>query len=168
MSAWPQWNFTGDRFMEITIPSDFKELLVLLNSDKVDYNIVGADALALHGHPRFTGDLEVYVKPDTRNASQVVAVLEGFGFGSLELGEDDFNRPHRVVQLGVSPVRIDLLTSLTGLTWDQAVRGQLKGELGGVPVTFLGRAEYIQNKKALGRHKDIADAETLEENDDGP
>ena len=154
--------------MEITIPNDFKELLELLNSHEIDYIIVGAYALALHGHPRFTGDLDIYVKPDIQNASQVVTVLEEFGFGSLELGEDDFNRPHRVVQLGVSPVRIDLLTSLTGLTWDQAVRGQLKGELGGVPVTFLGKVEYIQNKRALGRHKDIADAETLEENDDRP
>jgi len=149
--------------MEITIPNDFKELLELLNLHKIDYIIVGAYALALHGHPRFTGDLDIYVKPDIQNASQVVSVLEAFGFGSLQLGEDDFNRPHRVVQLGVSPVRIDLLTSLTGLTWDQAICGQLKGELGGVPVTFLGRAEYIQNKRALGRHKDIADAETLEE-----
>ncbi|OQY03114.1 MAG: hypothetical protein B6I25_08450 [Planctomycetales bacterium 4572_13] len=147
----------------MTIPNDFKELLELLNLHKIDYIIVGAYALALHGHPRFTGDLDIYVKPDIQNASQVVSVLEAFGFGSLQLGEDDFNRPHRVVQLGVSPVRIDLLTSLTGLTWDQAICGQLKGELGGVPVTFLGRAEYIQNKRALGRHKDIADAETLEE-----
>ncbi|MEN8127044.1 MAG: hypothetical protein ABFR90_04470 [Planctomycetota bacterium] len=152
--------------MEITIPSDFKELLALLNSHNVDYIIVGAYALALHGHPRFTGDLDIYVKPDSQNASQILAALKEFGFGSLELEEKDFTELHRVIQLGVPPVRIDLLTSLTGLTWDDAVVGQLKGELGGVPVFFLGKPEYVRNKKALGRHKDIADAETIEEEDE--
>ncbi|MFZ9034278.1 MAG: nucleotidyltransferase [Anaerohalosphaeraceae bacterium] len=154
--------------MESAIPSDFKELLELLNSHKVDYIIVGAYALALHGHPRFTGDLDIYVKPDPKNASHVLDTLKEFGFGSLELEEKDFTEAHRVIQLGVPPVRIDLLTSLTGLTWDDAVRGQLKGDLGGVPVLFLGKEEYVRNKRALGRHKDIADAETLEENGSCP
>lgn len=149
--------------MEITIPNDFKELLALLNSHKVEYIIVGAYALALHGHPRFTGDLDIYVKPDAQNASQLSSVLEEFGFGSLDIDEKDFTQRHQVIQLGVSPVRIDLLTSLTGLSWDDAVQGQLKGKLGEIPVLFLGREEYIRNKKALGRHKDLADAEVLEE-----
>ena len=148
--------------MEITIPNDFKELLELLNSHKVEYIIVGAYALALHGNPRFTGDLDIYIKPDTLNASQVLAALKEFGFGSLELEEKDFTEVHKVIQLGMPPVRIDLLTSLTGLTWDDAVKGELKGELGGVPVLFLGKKEYIKNKKALGRQKDLADAEVLE------
>jgi len=149
--------------MEITIPNDFKELLELLNSHKVKYIIVGAYALALHGHPRFTGDLDIYVKPDTQNASQISAVLKEFGFGSLDIDEKDFTQRHQVIQLGVSPVRIDLLTSLTGLSWDDAVKGQLKGKLGEIPVLFLGRDEYIRNKKTLGRHKDLADVEAIEE-----
>jgi hypothetical protein len=148
--------------MEITIPNDFKELLELLNSHKVEYIIVGAYALALHGNPRFTGDLDIYVKPDAQNASQILTALKEFGFGSLELEEKDFIEAHRVIQLGMPPVRIDLLTSLTGLTWDDAVKGELKGELGGVPVLFLGKEEYIKNKRALGRQQDLADAETLE------
>lgn len=154
--------------MEITIPSDFKELLALLNSHNVDYIVVGAYALALHGHPRFTGDLDIYVKPEPQNASLILATLKEFGFGSLELEEKDFTEPHRVIQLGVPPVRIDLLTSLSGLTWEDAAGGQIQGELDGIPVFFLGKSEYIRNKKALGRHKDIADAETLEENDNCP
>ena len=149
--------------MEMTIPNDFKELLELLNSHKVEYIIVGAYALALHGSPRFTGDLDIYVKPEAQNASQILAALKEFGFGSLDLQEKDFTEPHRVVQLGMPPVRIDLLTSLTGLTWDDAAKGELKGELGGVPVLFLGKQEYIKNKKALGRKKDLADAEVLGE-----
>ncbi len=151
--------------MEITIPSDFKELLELLNSHEVDYIIVGAYALALHGHPRFTGDLDIYIKPDSQNALQILSTLKEFGFGSLELEEKDFTELHQVIQLGMPPVRIDLLTSLTGLTWDEAVAGQLKGNLDGVPVLFLGKAEYVRNKRALGRHKDIADAKTLEEDE---
>ena len=151
--------------MEITIPNDFKELLELLNSHKVEYIVVGAYALALHGNPRFTGDLDVYVKPDAQNASYILAALKEFGFGSLKLEEKDFTEPHQVVQLGMPPVRIDLLTSLTGLTWDDAVKGELKGNLGGVPVLFLGKQEYIKNKKALGRPKDLADAEVLGEDE---
>ena len=97
--------------MEITIPNDFKELLELLNSHNVEYMIVGAYALAFHGSPRFTGDLDIYVKPDKDNASLVLAVLKEFGFGSLDLTENDFIESGQVVQLGVPPVRIDLLTS---------------------------------------------------------
>ena len=149
--------------MEITIPNDFKELLRLLNSHKVEYIIVGAYALALHGSPRFTGDLDIYVKPDIPNASHILAALGEFGFGSLELQEKDFAEPHRVIQLGMPPVRIDLLTSLTGISWEDAIEDKLEGELGGVPVLYLGKTQYIRNKKALGRQKDLADAEILEE-----
>lgn len=148
--------------MEITIPNDFKELLALLNSHNVDYLVVGAYALALHGSPRFTGDLDIYVKPDTENAHRILAALKDFGFGSLPLEERDLTEFHQVIQLGVAPVRIDLLTSLTGLSWTEASAGKLKGELGGIPVFFLGKKEYISNKKALGRQKDLADAEALE------
>ncbi len=149
--------------MAITIPSDFKELLALLNSHNVDYLVVGAYALALHGSPRFTGDLDIYVKPDPENARRILATLKDFGFGSLDIDEKDLTEFHQVIQLGVAPVRIDILTSLTGLDWEQSKAGQLQGELGGVPVFFLGKTEYIKNKKALGRKKDLADAEVLEE-----
>jgi hypothetical protein len=148
--------------MEITIPKDFKELLELLNSHNVDYLVVGAYALALHGSPRFTGDLDLYVKPDSDNARRVLAALNDFGFGSLQLRETDLTELDQVIQLGLPPVRIDFLTSLTGLNWEQSSAGSLKGELGGIPVLFLGKKEYIRNKKALGRKKDLADAEVLE------
>lgn len=148
--------------MAITIPNDFKELLALLNSHKVDYLVVGAYALALHGSPRFTGDLDIYVKPDPENARRILATLNEFGFGSLQVEEKDLTELNRVIQLGFPPVRIDILTSLTGLNWEESLAGRLKGELGGIPVLFLGKKEYIHNKKALGRQKDLADAEVLE------
>ena len=143
------------------IQQDFKELLELLNARKVEFVIVGAYALAFHGVPRFTGDIDILVKPDTENASKILAALKDFGFGSLDLNESDFNVPDKVVQLGVSPVRIDFITSLTGVTWQKAFTGKIKGHYGDIEVYYLSREELISNKKALGRNKDIADIEAL-------
>jgi hypothetical protein len=141
---------------------DFKEWLRLLNEKRVEYLVVGAYALAFHGAPRFTGDLDILVRPDPENAGKILKALEDFGMGSLNLTVEDFSRPHQVIQMGYPPVRIDLLTSLTGLTWEQIERGKTAGELGSVPVYFIGKTELIVNKRTLGRHKDLADIETLE------
>lgn len=99
---------------------DFKELLVLFNARHVEYLIVGGYALAFHGAPRFTGDLDIFVKPDSINAQRILHALEAFGFASVSLTASDFEHPDQVVQLGVPPVRIDLITSLTGVSWDEA------------------------------------------------
>ncbi len=145
------------------VQQDFKELLELLNAHKAEYIIVGAYALAFHGVPRFTGDMDILVKPDPKNAEKILAALEEFGFGSQDLTISDFQNPDKVVQLGVAPVRVDLITSLTGVTWQQANEGKVKGTYGDVPVYYLGRKEFISNKKALGRKKDLADIEALGE-----
>ena len=142
---------------------DFKDLLALLNEHKVEYVIVGAYALAFHGAPRFTGDIDIYVNPTKDNANRIVSALADFGFGALGLTSEDFQKPDQVVQLGVPPVRIDLITSITGVSWDQASAGKISGSFGDVPVSFLGRAQYIANKKATGRAKDLADIEALED-----
>ena len=145
------------------IQPDFKELLALLNAHNVDYVIVGAYALAFHGAPRFTGDIDIFVKPDTKNAESILAALKEFGFGSLDLNKSDFQQPDKVIQLGVPPVRVDLLTSLTNVPWQLAYSGRVEGAYGDVPVYFLGREEFLTNKKALGRKKDLADIEALGE-----
>jgi hypothetical protein len=142
---------------------DFKELLALLNAHKVEYVIAGAHALAFHGAPRYTGDLDILVKPDPENADRVVSALNEFGFSSLGLTRDDFMTAETVVQLGVPPVRIDLLTSLTGVTWDQIDAGKEAGHHDGVPVCYIGRQQFIANKRSLGRKKDLADIEALGE-----
>jgi len=142
---------------------DFKDLLALLNERKVEYIIVGAYALAFHGAPRFTGDIDIYVNPTKENAERIVSALSAFGFGTLGLTAEDFQKPDQVVQLGVPPVRIDLITSITGVSWDQASAGKISGNYGDIPVHFLGRAQYIANKKATGRAKDLADIEALED-----
>ena len=145
------------------IERDFKELLALLNSHQVEYLVVGAYALAFHGAPRFTGDLDVFVKPDAPNSERLIAALVDFGFGSLGLSPQDFQKPNQVIQLGVPPVRIDLITSITGVSWQEATAGGVAAELDGVPVRFIGRNELVINKRAAGRKKDIADLEALGE-----
>lgn len=142
---------------------DFKELLQLFNKHNVEYAIVGAYALAFHGCPRYTGDLDILVKPDSNNANNIIAAIKEFGFESLNLTAEDFSFPEKVIQLGVPPIRIDLLTSLTALTWEQVASHKVKGQYGDISVYFIGKVELITNKKSLGRHKDLADIESITE-----
>jgi hypothetical protein len=145
------------------VQPDFRELLELFNAHRVDYLIVGGYALAFHGAPRFTGDLDIFVKPDSENAQKILESLADFGFGSLGLTLDDFIHPEKVVQLGIPPVRLDLITSLTGVNWLEAFAGKKAGLYGDVPVYFIGRKQFIANKRALGRKRDLADLEALGE-----
>jgi hypothetical protein len=145
------------------IQQDFRDLLVLFNSNKVEYIIVGGYALAFHGAPRYTGDIDIYVKPDTGNAEQIMTALDEFGFGSVGLAAADFVKPGQVVQLGVPPVRIDIITSIGGVSWDEAFAGRVAGRYGDVDVHYLGRTQFIQNKRSVGRKKDLADIEALDE-----
>lgn len=142
---------------------DFRELLALFNAHHVEYVIVGGYALAFYGAPRFTGDLDVLVKPDAVNAQRILAALDLFGFGSVGLTLEDFSRPNQVVQLGVAPVRIDLITSLTGTSWDEVFVGRTAGNYGDIPVYFIGREQFIANKRTMGRQRDLADLEMLGE-----
>ncbi len=142
---------------------DFAELLALFNEHEVEYVIVGAYALAFHGVPRNTGDMDILVRPSARNARRILSALSDFGFGTLDLKPEDFRDPDSVVQLGVAPVRIDIITSITGVTWHEAYKGRAGGRYGGTAVNFLGRQELIANKRALGRKKDLADLEALGE-----
>jgi hypothetical protein len=138
-------------------------LLALFNAREVDFVVVGAHALAYHGAPRFTGDLDVLVRPDQANAHRVIAALDEFGFGSLGLTAEDFAEPGKVVQLGVAPVRIDIVTSLTGVSWDEVRAGRTAGKFGDQTVHYLGRQQLVRNKRAVGRKKDIADLEAIGE-----
>ena len=143
------------------VQTDFRDLLALFNAHQVDYVIVGAYALAFYGAPRYTGDLDIFVKPDASNAQRIMAALEEFGFGSAGLTVGDFERLDQVIQLGVSPVRVDILTSITGVSWEDITTGKTKGTYGDIPVWFIGRGQLIINKKALGRKKDLADLESI-------
>jgi hypothetical protein len=161
MNALKLWRFCGGNGLE-TQP-DFKELLELLNQNKAEFIIVGAYAMAFHGVPRNTGDIDVYVRPTPENAGRVVTAIRDFGFGSLGLKEGDFSQLGQIIQLGNPPVRIDLITSISGVTWQEADAGKAPGQYGPVPVHYLGRQQIVANKRASGRKKDLADLEALGE-----
>jgi hypothetical protein len=148
------------------IQRDFKELLELFSAGKVEYAISGGYALAFHGAPRNTGDIDILVKPDRDNARKILDALIEFGFGDLDLTINDFSSTGNVVQLGVQPVRIDIVTSITGLSWEQIAENKVAGDYGDIPVYYMGKNELIINKKALGRHRDLADIEALGEEAD--
>ncbi len=119
--------------------------------------------MAYHGAPRYTGDLDLFVRPDLDNAQRILKALQQFGFGSVGLKIQDFTEPDRFVQLGVPPVRVDILTSITGVAWEEAACGWVEGMFGDVPVHYIGRKELIRNKRAIGRKKDLADLEAIGE-----
>ncbi|MFC2112674.1 nucleotidyl transferase AbiEii/AbiGii toxin family protein [Bacteroidota bacterium] len=145
------------------VQKDFREFLALLNEHEVKFIIVGGYALAFHGAPRFTGDIDVFVKPDQENAKRILNVLAGFGFNSLDITIDDFQNRDNVIQLGLPPVRIDLITSISGVTWEEADASKEPGLFGDVSVSYIGKKQFILNKRATGRKKDLADLESLGE-----
>ena len=144
-------------------PPDFKELLALFNAHKVEYVIVGGYALAYHGAPRYTGDIDLFVDPSPENAQRVLDALDESGFGDVGLDASDFQTPEQVVQLGYPPVRIDLITSIAGVPWELAEAGKVAGSFGDVPVFFIGRREFVANKRSAGRKRDLADLDALGE-----
>lgn len=143
------------------LPEDWRTFIKSLNSNAVEYLVVGAVALAHHGFPRFTGDLDVLIRNSPENARRLESALVAFGLAGLGLKAADFSQSYRVVQLGVAPNRIDLLTSLTGVSFEEAWADRVEVEMEGMKVNFIGREALIRNKKATGRAQDIADLEAL-------
>lgn len=141
---------------------DFQEFIELLNKFQVKYMIVGAHALAFHGKPRHTGDLDIWIKPSDENANKMILVLKEFGFGSLGLTKEDFLKENYVTQLGYPPLRIDILNSISGVGFEEALRNSLITQVDQLNVVYIGLSELIQNKTSTGRKQDIADVESLE------
>ncbi|MEJ7694737.1 hypothetical protein [Daejeonella sp.] len=140
---------------------DFIDFIHLLNLHKVEYMVVGAHALAYHGRPRNTGDLDIWIKPSSENAMRMVSVLNDFGFGSLGLIENDFLRENYVTQLGYPPLRIDILNAISGVGFDEAYTNKIQGEIDDLEVNFINVTEFIKNKQASGRQKDLGDIASL-------
>ncbi len=140
---------------------DFQDLLRLFVAHEVRFLIVGGYALAAHGHPRYTKDLDIWVWTDSLNAERVMAALEEFGFGGLGLDASDFEDPEMVVQLGREPQRIDILTFATGLTFSEAHDRRVMVEVGGLAVPFISVDDLRTNKLATGRLRDMADVADL-------
>jgi len=140
---------------------DWREFIELLNSREVDYLIVGAFAVAFHGYPRYTADLDLLLRPTEENAIRVLRALSDFGFRSLGIQVSDLCLAGTVVQLGVKPNRIDLLTAISGLTFEEAWASRSDATLDGIATHFIGRAELLRNKEQTGRAKDLGDAEEI-------
>ena len=140
---------------------DWREFIELLNSNEVEYLVVGAFAVAFHGVSRYTADLDLLVRPTKRNANRVLRALPEFGFGKLGIQAADLSSPGMVVQLGVKPNRIDLLTAISGVSFEEAWASRSEAELEGIATHFIGRTELLRNKEQTGRAKDLGDAEEL-------
>ena len=141
---------------------DFAELLRAFVAADVRFLIVGAYALAVHGRPRATGDLDVWVDATPENARRIMTALTAFGAPMSDISEADFATRGVVYQIGVAPGRIDILTELTGVHFDDAWRARVRHLFGDVDVDFIDRETFIRNKRAIGRTKDLADIEGLE------
>ena len=144
------------------LSKDFKEFIQLLNANKVKYLIVGGYALAVYGYPRYTKDLGVWIWIDPDNAHKMLQVMNKFGFGSLNLTEEDFLEEGYVIQLGQPPNRIDILNSLTGINFSQCYNNRNQESIDGLLINFIGLECYKKNKKATGRMQDLVDLEILE------
>lgn len=141
---------------------DYRDILSALSDGKVEYLLVGAYALAAHGLPRATGNLDLWVKPEPDNAKRVMGALEKFGVPVSNLAPDDFTRKGAVVQIGAAPQRIDLMTTLEGVAFDFAWPRRLDIQLDGIRIPVLSRDDLATNKRAVGRPQDMADAAWLE------
>jgi hypothetical protein len=140
---------------------DFVDLLRAFIAADVRFLIVGAYALALHGRPRATGDLDVWIEPTPQNAARVMKALAAFGAPLADVSVDDFSREGVTYQIGVAPGRIDILTQLTGLSFAEVWPERMRRPFGDVDVDFIGRAAFIRNKRATGRPKDLGDIEGM-------
>lgn len=141
---------------------DFLDLLRAFAAAEVRYLVVGAYALAVHGRPRATGDLDVWIDATPANAPSVMRALAAFGAPLADVNEQDFAQEGVVYQIGLPPARIDLLTKLTGLSFADAWTNRVKRPFGSVDADFIGLPDFIANKRAVGRTRDLADIEGLE------
>jgi hypothetical protein len=141
---------------------DFREFLQSLNDNAVRYLVVGGYAVAFHGHPRYTKDLDVWIEMTAENAARVLKALDQSGFGSLGLKVDDFLNADQIIQLGYPPCRIDLIGILEGVDFEACYKARERADIDGASVTFIGLDDLRKNKRATGRPQDLADAENLE------
>jgi len=144
---------------------DFLDLLAALVQAEARFLVVGAHAMAVHGVPRATGDLDVWIARDPENADRVYAALARFGapLAAIGISRDDLRRENEVLQIGLPPRRLDVLTSISGVSFDEAHPDRVTREIAGIPIPFLGREALVRNKRASGRTKDLADLEALGE-----
>ena len=145
----------------VKLPPDFKEFLSLLHTHHVEYLLVGGYAVAAHGYPRFTGDIDLWIQTSTENSERVLQVCREFGFDVPSLTAELFKDPNQMTRMGNPPLRIEILNSVSGLTFDAAWENRIVKQWDGVPVSLISLHDLRTNKQASGRLKDLADLENL-------
>jgi predicted nucleotidyltransferase len=162
--AWPRWRKSAGSIIAggTVLNQDFKEFIQSLNDNGVRYLLIGGYAVAVHGYPRYTKDMDIWVEMSEENAAKIVKALNEFGFASLGLKETDFLAPDQIVQLGYPPGRIDILTTVPGVEFVDCYPTRVATEVDGVTVSCIDLENLVKNKKATGRHQDWADVENLE------
>ena len=140
---------------------DFREFIELLIKNEAEYLIVGGYAVGIHGHPRYTGDLDIWLNATPQNAAQILKSVNEFGFASFKLTKEDFTKPGNVIQLGYPPLRIDLLTEIDGVTIEECFKNRKEVIIEGLTVNFIGYNDLLKNKKESGRPRDIDDIDNL-------
>jgi len=147
------------------LSKDFREFIALLNAAEVRYLVVGGYAVAVHGYPRYTKDLDIWIECSQKNADSLMKALDQFGFGALGLRVEEFLEKDQIVQLGYPPNRIDLLTSLTGISFNDCYEARMTVRIEGLKIDFIDIDNLRKNKTATGRTQDLADLEQLTEED---
>jgi hypothetical protein len=150
----------------LDLAPDFNEFCALLTAREVEFVIVGAHALAFHGAPRFTGDLDILIRPTVDNARRALTAIAEFGFPTAPLTAADIVSGTKVIEMGVAPVQIHVMSDISGVTWDEVWANREIGTLGPHAIAFIGRETFLRNKRAAGRPKDLADIDALRELDD--
>jgi predicted nucleotidyltransferase len=144
------------------LAKDFEDFVRLLNQHKVEYMVVGGYALAFHGKPRHTGDLDIWINISEKNASRMLRVLKGFGMSPMGFKKEDFLKPGYITQIGYPPLRIDILNSIDGVEFNEAVKHMNRIEIEtDLPLNYIGLNDFIKNKKATGRKQDLADIQEI-------
>lgn len=145
----------------IRLPQDFKDFLRLLNVHQVEYLLIGGYAVGYFGYPRATADMDIWIAMNSANAEKVVTVLKEFGFDLPDLSVDLFLKEWQIVRLGMPPVRIEISTTISGVNFEECFAEKVSGELDGERVNLISLNHLKANKKASGRHQDLADLENL-------
>jgi hypothetical protein len=145
----------------IQLPQAFLEFLALLNAEKVDYILVGGWALALHGCPRYTGDMDIWIRPTLENAESVIRALRQFGFKAKDFDPQAFTEEENIFRFGFPPMQVDIINAIAGVDFDSCSENVVKVQVGDVSINVIGVDDFKKNKLASGRPKDIADAESV-------
>ena len=147
--------------MEIVLPQDFKEFLKILNHKKIRYLLIGGYAVGYHGYPRATNDMDIFISKDIETANQMVSALKDFGFDIPQLKDELFLKENNIVRMGIPPMRIEILNTISGVTFEDCYSKRIIEEIDGVQVNIINLEHLKINKQASGRHKDLDDYENL-------